>query len=278
MDSVFARGHEVPPHEAGSIQLCAANEHKPGRRTSVSWGSNLRGAVQHHHVARANVSAFSADDKGRLRRIQSHFVRPVFDGDFSARRKAYIKVKRRHQRGNRRLHTERRAHQHANRCTIALPLRNILRCGVRKIRFRFFVRFRECYPQLQAVHGGWLPTPRLRGSFTVHDAAACSHPIHSAGLDGLVGACAVVVLHAAVKQIRHRGKSDVRVGPHIVGAFTEALHRAKVVKEHKWANAALGGGRQHPQYAETSPEVLFMAPENLQAAHTTFLMNLWGRP
>ena len=80
------------------------------------------------------------------------------------------------------------------------------------------------------------------------DAASCGHQVHGAGLDFLDVALAVAVHDAAVEQIGHGGKPDMRMRPHVHALAGHELHRAEMIEEDEGADhlpLAMGQGAAH---------------------------------
>src|SRR5262249_38906104 len=90
--------------------------------------------------------------------------------------------------------------------------------------------------------------------FRVRDAAARGHPVHLAGTDGLLHSGGVAVHDLAGKQVGDRGKSDVRMRPHVCGArqSLRQLDRTQMIEEYEGAHHVALRVRQHPPALEVA--------------------------
>ena len=87
------------------------------------------------------------------------------------------------------------------------------------------------------------------------NAASRGHQVHRAALDFLNIALTVAVHDAAVEQIGHRRKSDVRMRAHIHALAGHELHRTEMIEEDERPDHLSLAVRQCPADRKSTAEI-----------------------
>ena len=100
------------------------------------------------------------------------------------------------------------------------------------------------HPGLDAEQALPVSLALLGGALGMDDAAAGAHPVHGAGLDGLLGAQAVSMQDLALEQVGEGRAVDVRMRAHVDALIGQELGRPHLVEEDERADHLPLGGRQ----------------------------------